>query len=98
MSSSILNGNNARCKLFPLNIYCHILMTCKVSAEKSTGNHMGLLLYLSSYFCFSVFRNLSLSLIYAILIIKCIGVDLFEFLLFGILCTSWSWMSHSFPR
>ena len=40
---------------------------------------------------------LSLSLNFAILIIMCLGVDLFGFTLFGTLCASWTWMPVSFP-
>ena len=40
----------------------------------------------------------SLSLFFAILIIICLGVFLFELILFGSLCASWTWMSVSCPR
>ena len=49
ISPSILNEilarqNNLGCRFFPfstLNISCHSLLACRVSAERSTGKHRG---------------------------------------------------------
>ena len=49
-------------------------------------------------FSLAAFSILSLSLIFVIFIISCFGVFLFVFILYGTLCTSWSWMLVSFPR
>ena len=77
---------------------CHSLLACKVSAEKSAYNVMGVFLHVTSCFSLTVFKILSLSLVFAILIIMCLGVDLFGFILFGTLCASSTWMSVSFSR
>ena len=39
-----------------------------------------------------------LSLIFAILITTCLGIILYELILFGTLCAFWTCMSVSFPR
>ena len=71
ISPSILNGilagySNLGCRFFPfctLNIPCHSLLACRVSAERSAVKHMGLPMYvtccfslaaLKSYFVFSL--------------------------------------------
>ena len=50
--------------------------------------------------CFSLapFKILSLYLTFGILIMMCLGVGLFGFILFGILCAFWTYMSVSFTR
>ena len=80
-----------------LNISCHSLLACRVSAEKSADSLMGVPLYVTSCFSLAVFNILSLSLIFAILI-TCLSVILFGLILFGTLCSSWTWMSVSSPR
>ena len=45
-----------------LNICCHSLLACRVSAERSTVNHMGFPLYVTCCFSFAAFNNLSLHL------------------------------------
>ena len=69
-----------------LNILCHFLLSCKVSAEKSAYCHRRVPLYISSCFPFVAFNILSMSLIFAILIIVCVGVDQFGFVLLRTLC------------
>ena len=49
-------------------------------------------------FSLAAFRILSLSFTFAILIMICVGVGLFEFILFGILCDSYTCVSISFFR
>ena len=81
-----------------LSMSCHFLLVCKVSAEESAASLKGVLLYITSYFSLPAFNVLSLSLSFDILIIMCLGVGLFGFLLCGTVWASWIWMSVSFPR
>ena len=70
----------------------------KVSAEKLADRLMGVPLFVTSWFSLAAFRFLSLSLIFAILVVMCLGVALFGFVLFWTLCVSWTWMSVSSLR
>ena len=96
-SLSILNEILSRhcnlgCRSFPfstLNISCHSLLACRVSAERSAVKCMGFPLYITC--CFSlVFLILSLSLLFVSLISTCLGVFLLGFILHGTLCDSWT--------
>ena len=73
-------------------------MACKVSAEKSLIDLWGLPCTWLFIFLLLVFRILSLSLTFAILIIVRLGVDIFGFISFGALCVSCTWISASFFR
>lgn len=55
-----------------LNILCHSLLTCKMSAKKSAYRPMGFPLYITSCFSLAVFKILSLSL--TIMISLCVGL------------------------
>uniref|UniRef100_A0A9L0INV3 Uncharacterized protein n=1 Tax=Equus asinus TaxID=9793 RepID=A0A9L0INV3_EQUAS len=77
---------------------CHSLLSCKVSAEKSADSFMGFPLYVACCLSLAAFRILSFSLILDILIVTCLDVGLFGFILFGALCDSCTWMSVSFLR
>ena len=57
---------------------------------------MGVPLYVC-YFSIVAFNNFSLSLIFANLITMCLGLFLLGFILYGTLCTSWTWVAISFP-
>ena len=81
-----------------LKILCHPLLTCKVSAEKSANSLMGVLMYVICCFPLFAFNILSLSLIFAIFTTVCLGVVLFELILFGTFSASCAWMSASFYR
>ena len=103
ISPSILNEilarySNPGCRCFPfstLNISCHSLLACRVSAERSAVKCMGLPLYITC--CFSlVFLILSLSLVFVSLISTCLGVFLLGFILHGTLCASWTGLTLSF--
>ena len=58
---------------------------------------MGVPLYVICHFSLAAFNNFSLSLIFATLITMCLGVFLVGFILYGTLCTSWTWVAFSFP-
>ena len=74
ISSSILNEifaryNNCGCIFFPfstLNIFCHSLLACRVSAERSTINHMGFPMYITHCFSLAAFNSLSLCLMFLV--------------------------------
>ena len=67
-----------------MNTFSHSLKNCKVSVEISADYLMRVLLHVTSCFPLDAFKILSLALIFAILIIMCLGVDLFGFILFGL--------------
>ena len=94
ISPSILNEIISRysdlgCRFFPfstLNISCHSLLDCRVSAERSAVKHMGFPLYVTCCFSLAAFNILSLCLVFVSLIHMCLGVFLFGFTLWGTLC------------
>ena len=96
MSPSILNEilagyYNLGCKFFPLNtvnISCHSLLACRVSAERSAVKRMGFPLYVTYCFSLAVFNILSLCLVFVNLINMCLGMFVLEFVLYGTLCAS----------
>ena len=51
---------------------CHSLLACRVSAERSDVNLMGIPLFVIFRFSLAAFNNFSLSLIFANLIIMCL--------------------------
>ena len=69
--------------------------SCRVSAEKSAENLMGVLLFITCCFFLAAYI---LSLSFAILMAMCLDVIFFGLILFGTLFVSWTWMSVSFPR
>ena len=104
ISPSILNEilarySNLGCRFFPfstLNISCHSLLNCRVSAERSAIKHMGFPLYVTCCFSLAAFNILSLCLVFISLIIMCLGMFLVEFILYGTLRASWTWLTISF--
>ena len=71
--------DNLGCRFFPfitLNISCHSLLACRVSAEKLAVNLMGVPLYIICHFSLVAFNNFSLSLISVNLITMCLGMFL----------------------
>ena len=79
---------NLDCRFFPfitLNILCHSLLACKVSAEKYAVNLRGVPLYVMCHFSLVAFNNFSLSLIFVNLITMCLSVFLLGFILPGTL-------------
>ena len=71
---SILNEilarySNLRCSFFPfstLNISCHSLLACRVSAERSAVKQMGFPLFVTCCFSLAAFNILSLCLVFII--------------------------------
>ena len=87
-------------RFFPfvnLNISCHSLLACRVSAEKSPDDHIRVLLYIICCYSLVAFNIFSLSLIFVNLITMCLGVFLLRFILPGTLCPYWIWVTVSFP-
>ena len=68
------------------NIYWHCLLAGSVSVEKSAAILIGASLYATSCFSLDVFKSLSLSWNFAILITMCLDVDLFGFPLCFFVC------------
>ena len=91
MRSMPARYSNLGCRFFPfstLNISCHSLLACRVSAERSAVKHMGFPLYITSCFSLAGFNILSLCLVFVSLISMCLGVFLLGFILYGTLCAS----------
>ena len=92
ISPSILNeifaGNsNHDCRLFSfstLNILCHSLLACRVSAESSAVKRMEFPLYVTCCFSLVAFNFLSLCLVFVSLISMCLGVFLLGFIRMGL--------------
>ena len=98
ISPSILNEilarySNLGCRFFPfstLNISCHSLLACRVSAKRSAVKCMGFPLYVTCCFSLAAFNILSLCLVFVSLISMCLGVFLLGFILYGTFCASWT--------
>ena len=69
---------------------CHSLLACRVSAERSAVNLMGIPLYIICYFSLAAFNIFSLYLIFDNLINMYLGMFLLGFILCGTLCASWT--------
>ena len=68
---------NLGCRFFPsntLNISCHSLLACRISAERSGVKCMGLPLYVMCCFSLAAFNILSLCLVFVSLISICLSV------------------------
>ena len=104
ISPSILNEilarySNLGCRFFPfsiLNISCHSLLACRISAERSAVKHMGFPLYITCCFSLAAFHILSLCLVFVSLISMCLGIFLLGFILYRTLCASWTWLTIFF--
>ena len=96
ISPSMLNEvlarySNLGCRFFPfntLNISYHSLLACRVSAERSAVKHMGFPLYVTCCFSLATSNIHSLCLVFVSLIIMCLGMFLFGFILYGTHCAS----------
>ena len=71
-----------------LNISCHSLLACRVSAERSALKHMGFPLYVTYCFSLATFNIISLCLVFVSLISMCLDVFLLGFILYGTLSAS----------
>ena len=76
---------------------CHSLLTCRVSAERSAVNLMGIPFCVTCCFSLAAFNICSLYLIFYSLISTCVGMFLLGFVLYGTLCASWTCLTTSFP-
>ena len=98
ISPSILNEilagyRNISCIFFlfsTLNIPCHSLLACRVSAERSAVKQMGFPLYVTCCFSLAAFNILSLCLFFVSFISMCLGVFLLGYILYGTLCACWT--------
>ena len=96
ISPSILNEvlagySNLGHRFFPfstLNIPCHSLLACRVSAERSAVKYMGFPLYVTCCFSLAASNILYLCLVFVSLISMCLGMFLLGFILYGTLCAS----------
>ena len=81
ISPSVLNEilaeySNLGCRFFPfstLNISCHSLLGCRVSAERSAVKCMGFPLYVTCCFSLAAFNILSLCLVFVSLTRSLVG-------------------------
>ena len=86
-------------RFFPfitLNISCHCLLDCRVSAERSAVKQIGFPLYVTCCFSLAAFNIPSLCLVFVSLISMCLGVFLLGFILYGTLHDSCIWLTNSF--
>ena len=79
------------------SISCRSLLACRVSAEKSADNLIGIPLYVTCFFSLVAFKIFSLSLILVSLINMCLSVCLLGFILYGTHCACWIWVNGSLP-
>ena len=98
ISPSILNEilirySNLGYRFFPfstLNTSFHSPLACRVSAERSAVKHMGFHLYVTCCFSLATFNILYTCLTFVSLISIYLGLFLLGFILYGMLCTSWT--------
>ena len=93
LNEILVGYSNLGCRFFPfstLNISCHFLLACRVSAERSAVKHMGFPLYVTCCFSLAAFNILSLCLVFVSLISMCLGVFLLGLILYGTLCAPWT--------
>ena len=67
-----------------LNISCHSLLACRVSAERSAVKSMGFPFYVTCCFSLAAFNILSLCLVFISLISMCCGMFLFRLFCMGL--------------
>ena len=99
ISPSILNEMLARysnlgCRFSPfstLNISCHSLLACRLSAERSVVKHMGFPLYVTCCFSLAAFNILCVQslLVWLVCVLVCFSLDLYCMGLFVPLGLDW---------
>ena len=98
--NEILAGyRNLCCRFFSfstLNKSCHSLLTCRVSAKRSTVSCIVFPFYVTYCLSFAAFNILSFCLVFVSLICKCFAMFLLGFILYGTLYTSWTWLTIYF--
>ena len=85
--------SNLGCRFSPfitVNMSCHSFLVCRVSAEKSTVNLMGIPLYIICFFPLTAFNIFFLYFIFDSLLNMCLDVLPLGFILYGTLCASWT--------
>ena len=95
----LIQPSNLGCRFFlfsTLNISCHSLLACRVSAERSPVKSMRFPLYVTCCFPLAAFNILSLCLVFVSLISMCLSMFLPGFILYGTLCASWTLLTISF--
>ena len=88
------------CRPFPFSTWitlCLSLLACKVFCWKVFYSLWGVPLFITGCFPLIAFI-VSIFHFFVVLITVCLGVVLFQLILLGALCASWTWMSVSFPR
>ena len=86
LSEIIVGYNNPGCRLFSfitLSMFCHSLLTWRVSVERSAVILMGIPLCAICCFSLAAFNICSLCLIFVNLMKMCLGVFCLGFILFG---------------
>ena len=100
MNEILAGYSNLGCRLFSfitLRMSCYSLLAWRVSIERSAIILMGIPLCVICCFSLAAFSICSLCLILVHLINMCLGVFRLEFILFGTLWVSWTWVIISFP-
>ena len=83
--------------LISLSMSYHSLLVWRVSIERSAVILTRILLWFICCFSLAAFHICSLCLIFVNLINICLGVFCLEFILFGTVWVSWTWITISFP-
>uniref|UniRef100_A0A8D1WVF1 Uncharacterized protein n=1 Tax=Sus scrofa TaxID=9823 RepID=A0A8D1WVF1_PIG len=100
LNESLAGESNLGWRFFPfitLSIACHSLLACRVSAEKSANNLIGVPLFVITFFSLAAFKIFSLSLILVSLINVCLGVCLLGLFYMGLAVLpgfKWVFLSH----
>ena len=93
LSEILAMYSNLGCRFFPfstLNISCHSLLVCRVSAERSAVKYMGFPLYVTCCFSLAASHILSLCLVFLSSTSMCLGMFLLDLILYGTLRASWT--------